>query len=316
MKRVLVIGGAGFIGSYLSKKLLEDNAFVVSYDNLMRGKKENISNLLDNNNFVFIQDDANNVSKLIEVIKQYNIDYIFHLAANSDIQASAEDPQIEFESTFKTTWSVLTAMKETGVKNLFFASTSAVYGEPKGNQLFKEDDTLNPISYYGSAKMASEGVIKSFSYMNNFSALIFRFPNVVGPNLTHGVFFDFISRLRKNPKELVVLGDGSQCKPYMHVSDLARAISHLCWKNHGVNIYNVGVETATSVKSIAKMVIREMGLDNCKIVYGKGNIGWKGDVPKFAYCLDKIHATGWQASMTSDEASLKTIKEALQNDNS
>ena len=311
MKRVLVIGGAGFIGSYLSKKLLEDGAFVIAYDNLMRGNKENISNLLNNNNFLFIQDDANNVSKLIEVINKYDINYIFHLAANSDIQASALNPQIEFESTFKTTWSILTAMKETGVKDLFFASTSAVYGEPKKGQLFKEDDTLNPISYYGSAKMASEGVIKSFSYMNNFNALIFRFPNVVGPNLTHGVFFDFINRLHDDPSQLTVLGDGNQCKPYMHVKDLVKAILMLCYDNKGVNTYNLGVETSTSVKTIANMVIKEMKLNNCEIKYGTSNVGWKGDVPVFAYCLDKIHATGWKASMTSDEAALETIKEAL-----
>ena len=311
MKRVLVIGGAGFIGSYLSKKLLEDGAFVVAYDNLMRGNKENISNLLSNNNFLFIQDDANNVSKLIEVINKYDINYIFHLAANSDIQASALNPQIEFESTFKTTWSILSAMKETGVKDLFFASTSAVYGEPKKGQLFKEDDTLNPISYYGSAKMASEGVIKSFSYMNNFNALIFRFPNVVGPNLTHGVFFDFINRLHDDPTQLTVLGDGNQCKPYMHVKDLVKAILMLCYDNKGVNTYNLGVETSTSVKTIANMVIKEMKLNNCEIRYGTSNVGWKGDVPVFAYCLDKIHTTGWKASMTSDEAALETIKEAL-----
>ena len=311
MKRVLVIGGAGFIGSYLSKKLLEDGAFVIAYDNLMRGNKENISDLLNNNNFLFVQDDANNVSKLIEVVKEYDINYIFHLAANSDIQASALNPQIEFESTFKTTWSVLTAMKETGVKDLFFASTSAVYGEPKKGQLFKEDDTLNPISYYGSAKMASEGVIRSFSYMNNFNALIFRFPNVVGPNLTHGVFFDFINRLHADPTQLTVLGDGNQCKPYMHVKDLVKAILMLCYDNKGVNTYNLGVETSTSVKTIANMVIKEMKLNNCEIKYGTSNVGWKGDVPVFAYCLDKIHSTGWKASMTSDEAALETIKEAL-----
>lgn len=314
MKRVLVIGGAGFIGSYLCKTLLEENAFVVVYDNLMRGKKENVANLLKNPRFVFIKDDANNVSKLKEVIKEYNINYIFHLAANSDIQASAKDPQIEFEATLKTTWSILSAMRETRVKNIFFASTSAVYGESHNKQSFKEDDPFNPISYYGSAKAASEACIKSFSYMNDFNALIFRFPNVVGPNLTHGVFFDFINRLKENPHQLTVLGDGNQCKPYMHVKDLVAAILLLCWNNQGVNAYNVGVETATTVKTIANMVVKEMKLDNCVIKYGTSHVGWKGDVPVFMYSLDKIHATGWKASMTSDEAALETIKEALEYD--
>ncbi|MCR4562899.1 MAG: NAD-dependent epimerase/dehydratase family protein [Bacilli bacterium] len=308
---VLVVGGAGFIGSFLCKRLLELGYRVIAYDNLMRGKRSNVSNIANNPNFSLIVSDANDFKILTNTIIDNKIDYIFHLAANSDIQASAEDPQIEFESTSKTTWSILLAMRETGVKHLFFASTSAVYGELINDKPFKEDDCLNPISYYGSAKMASEAYIRAFSYMNGFNSLIFRFPNVIGPNLTHGVFFDFISRLKENPKQLTVLGDGTQCKPYMHVKDLVDAILLLCWDNKGVNTYNVGVETATYVRTIAEMVVSEMNLEGCSIVYGTSNVGWKGDVPKFAYCLDKIHSTGWKASMTSDEAALETIKEAL-----
>ena len=309
-RNVLVLGGAGFIGSSLCKELVSRGYFTIAYDNLMRGNKNNIKSLLNDEKFKFIEADVNDVDFLKKIIIDNEIDYIFHLVANSDIQASANDPQVEFDCTAKTTWSVLTAMRDTGVKNLFFASTSAVYGE-MGESVFKEDDTLNPISYYGSAKMASEAFIKSFSYMNGFNSLIFRFPNVIGPNLTHGVFFDFVSRLKNNPCELVVLGDGTQCKPYMHVNDLINAILLLCWSNKGLNIYNVGVETATSVKTIAEMVVSEMCLPNCRIVYGSDKIGWKGDVPKFAYCLKKIHSTGWKASMTSDEAALRTIREAL-----
>lgn len=310
MEGVLVVGGAGFIGSFLCRELVKRGFFVIALDNMMRGKETNVGDLLSNPNFLLLVEDANDTPALINVIRNYNIFHVFHLAANSDIQASAENPQIEFESTSKTTWSILSAMKETGVKNLFFASTSAVYGQLNG-AAFKEEDTLNPISYYGSAKMASEAYIRAFSYMNDFNSLIFRFPNVIGPNLTHGVFFDFISRLRDNHKQLNVLGDGTQRKPYMHVKDLTDAILLLCWGNKGVNTYNVGVETATSVKTIAEMVVSEMHLEDCQIIYGMSNVGWKGDVPKFAYCLDKIHATGWKASMTSDEAALETIRKAL-----
>lgn len=310
-KNVLVIGGAGFIGSFLCRELLVNGCFVIAYDNLMRGNKTNLNSCFLSNNFLFLEADANNINYLKQTIKKYDIKYIFHLAANSDIQASAENPQIEFDCTSRTTWSILYAMKETGVKNIFFASTSAVYGELVDEKPFKEEDTLNPISYYGSAKMASEAYIRAFSYMNGFNSLIFRFPNVIGPNLTHGVFFDFINRLKENSKQLTVLGDGTQCKPYMHVKDLVDAILLLCWNNKGVNTYNVGVETATYVRTIAEMVVSEMNLKDCSIVYGTSNVGWKGDVPKFAYCLDKIHSTGWKASMTSDEAALETIKEAL-----
>jgi UDP-glucose 4-epimerase len=278
----------------------------------MRGSESNLEDCRSRKNFSFIKMDVNDIDELCSILKKHKIDYIFHLAANSDILASSNSPSIEFDSTAKTTWSVLSAMRQAGVSKLFFASTSAVYGEMHNGKPFKEDDELNPISYYGSAKGASEAFIKAFSYMNNFDALIFRFPNVIGPNLTHGVFYDFINKLKANPKELRVLGDGSQCKPYMHVDDLINAILSLCWDNKGVNVYNVGVETATSVKSIASMVINEMGLKDCKISYGNENRGWKGDVPVFSYCLDKIHSTGWKATMTSDQASLRTIREALE----
>lgn len=311
MKRnCLVIGGAGFIGSYLSKELLKVSDKVVVIDNLLRGKVENIKDLQNDPKFKFLIMDVNEVDKLINLLKDEDINYVFHLAANSDIQASALNPSIEFEYTAKSTWSTLFAMREVGVKNLFFASTSAVYGELKGEK-FSEESLLEPVSYYGSAKVASEAFIRSYSYMNDFNALIFRFPNVIGPNLTHGVFFDFINRLKENPHQLVVLGDGSQSKPYMHVSDLVNAILSLVWNNNHVNIYNVGVAHTTSVKKIAEMVVKEMNLTNCKIIYGKENIGWKGDVPHFEYNLDKIHSTGWKALLDSDEASLLTIKEAL-----
>ena len=313
MNNVLVVGGAGFIGSSLCEKLLENNK-VVCVDNLMRGKIKNLSSIFNNVNFKFIELDVNDIPKLEEIIYEENINFIFHLAANSDIQASANNPQIEFDCTAKTTWSILSAMKKTGVKNLFFASTSAVYGE-MADKPFSENSVLNPISYYGSAKMASEAFIKSFAFMNDFNALIFRFPNVVGPRLTHGVFFDFINQLKKDPSHLTVLGNGTQSKPYMHVYDLVEAINLLIWNNKGVNIFNIGVETSTSVKSIASMVINEMHLDNCKILYGTENIGWKGDVPKFSYSLGKIYSTGWKASMISDEAALRCIKEVLHHDN-
>ena len=309
-RNTLVIGGAGFIGSFLCKELLKTSNKVIALDNLLRGKVENVDAIKDDPKFELIIGDANDVNKLIQIIKENNINYIFHLAANSDIQASAQNPSIEFECTAKTTWNILYAMRETGVKNLFFASTSAVYGELSGEN-FSEESLLNPISYYGSAKAASEAFIKSYSFMNDFNALIFRFPNVIGPNLTHGVFFDFIKRLNENPKELVVLGNGTQSKPYMHVADLVRGILMLIWDNKGVNTYNIGVEHDTSVRKIAEMVVSEMGLKDCKIKYGTENIGWKGDVPHFSYKLDKIYSTGWKASMDSDEASLATIKEAL-----
>ena len=161
----LVIGGAGFIGSQLCDALLMKGDKVICLDNLMRGTLGNIKEASKNKRFLFVQADANDQKRLEGLIKKNNIDFIYHLAANSDIQASANDPTIEFECTASTTWHILSAMRNTGVKNLFFASTSALYGKMEPGHPFNEQSPMNPISYYGSAKMASEAFISAFSYM-------------------------------------------------------------------------------------------------------------------------------------------------------
>lgn len=306
----LIVGGAGFIGSHLCDALLERGDNVIALDNMLRGKIENISHLNGNKHFTFVNGDANDISFVSILIAKHKVDYIYHLAANSDIQASAKNPQIEFDCTASTTWNLLCAMRNSRVKKIFFASTSAIYGEHKGDM--KEHSTeLNPISYYGGAKMASEAFIHSFSFMNDFDALIFRFPNVIGPRLTHGVIFDFINRLLTNPLELDVLGNGTQSKPYIFVSDLIDAILLLDKKNKGFNAFNIGLDSCTSVKKIAEYVIDIMNLKHCIIKYGESSIGWKGDVPHFQYNLQKIHSLGWKAKYSSDEAVVATIHSYL-----
>lgn len=311
MKRIMVIGGAGFIGSHLCDALLEKGYFVLCIDNLMRGKLSNINHLTDNNNFSFVKADAGNIDLMSYLMNMHKIEHVYHLAANSDIQASTKDPQIEYNNTMKTTWSILSAMKINNIKNLFFASTSAVYGQQCDIALSEDTTLLQPISYYGAAKMASEAFIHAFTNMNDMNVLIFRFPNVIGPRLTHGVIFDFIERLKEDPSHLDVLGNGTQSKPYMHVFDLIKGILLLSESTKGVEIYNIGVNSETNVKRIAEIVINEMGLTGIPINYGIDNIGWKGDVPRFTYNLKKIHKTGWLPKMTSDEAIISTIKEVL-----
>jgi UDP-glucose 4-epimerase len=309
--RDLVVGGAGFIGSQLCDSLLSQGDFVLCLDNLLRGNLSNIDKAIRNPNFVFVKGDASDPKLIESILNKYSLDNVFHLAANSDIQASANDPAIEFDCTCSTTWSILYAMRTCGVKNLFFASTSALYGPTIDDQPFNERSPTNPISYYGAAKMASEAFVSAFSYMNDMNTLVFRFPNVIGRRLTHGVIFDFIHRLRKNPKELSVFGNGTQTKPYLFADDLIKAILLLYPTNKGRNVFEVGVEGSTSVRFIAEQVVKEMGLKDCKIVYGAENVGWKGDVPQFSYDYSKILATGWRPTMTSDEAVLATIRYAL-----
>ncbi|WP_308541003.1 NAD-dependent epimerase/dehydratase family protein [uncultured Oscillibacter sp.] len=309
--KVMVAGGAGFIGSHLIDALLAEGNDVVCVDNFFIGTKENIAHLHGNPHFKFYEQDLTDLDRMLEIFRTEQVEYVFHLAANSDIQASAQSPMIEYKNTYSTTFILLECMRLCGVKKLFFASTSAVYGEQMGAEVSEEAVALKPISYYGGAKLGSEGIISSFAYMNDMSVLVFRFPNVIGPRLTHGVIFDFVKRLKEDPSHLRILGDGRQSKPYIYVLDLVDAIMRFKDAEKGVTLYNVGVETQTSVTRIAEIVCEKMGLTGIPFEYTGGRGGWKGDVPVFAYNLDKIHATGWKASMTSDEAVAKTVEMVL-----
>lgn len=309
--KVLVAGGAGFIGSHLIDALLAEGNDVVCIDNFFIGTRENIKHLSGNEHFRFCEQDISDLDGMLKIFEKEPVDYVFHLAANSDIQASAGNPMIEYKNTYSTTFVLLECMRRFSVKKLFFASTSAVYGEQMGEHVGEESVALKPISYYGGAKLGSEGIISSFAYMNDMSVLVFRFPNVIGPRLTHGVVFDFVKRLKADPSHLQILGDGTQSKPYIYVLDLVDAIMKFKNVKQGVTLYNVGVDTQTSVTKIAEIVCEKMGLTGIPFEYTGGRGGWKGDVPVFAYNLGKIHSQGWKASMTSDEAVAKTVEMVL-----
>lgn len=208
-------------------------------------------------------------------------------------------------------------MRKAGVKKMFFASTSAVYGEMLDVKLTETTGGLMPVSYYGGAKLASEALISSYVSMCDMSVVIFRFPNVIGPRLTHGVIFDFIKKLRKDPHTLEILGNGTQCKPYIYVLDLVDAIVQLTRDfKPGETVYNLSVNSeGTTVTRIAEIVVRELGLTNVKFVYTGGDRGWKGDVPRFKYDISKVLSTGWTPKHTSDEAVCQTVKDAMTSSN-
>ncbi len=310
--KTMVIGGAGFIGSHLCDALINEGHEVVCIDNYSLGTAKNISHLQNNIKFKCFELDASKENELEDIFAVEKPEYVFHLAANSDIQASAKNPDVEYTNTYTTTFRILSAMRKYDVKKLFFASTSAVYGDKRDVVLDENTPNLEPISYYGAAKLGSEALISAFSYMNDLKALVFRFPNVIGPRLTHGVIYDFMHRLRQDSTELRILGDGRQTKPYIYVSDLVDAIMRFKDKNdNGVTLYNVGVEGATSVTQIANIICEEMGLKNVSYQYTGGEGGWKGDVPRFKYCIDKINAEGWYAKLSSDEAVRETVRQNL-----
>ena len=206
----MVIGGAGFIGSHLCDALLADGHQVICIDNFSLGTKENISHLQEKGKFILYEADAADRDLLDGIFAKTEPEIVYHLAANSDIQASAVNPDVEYRNTYTTTYNVLYCMRKCGVKRLFFASTSAVYGDKRDVLLDENTPDLSPISYYGAAKLGSEALISAFTYMNDMRSLVFRFPNVIGPRLTHGVIFDFIRKLQKDGSQLEILGDGRQ----------------------------------------------------------------------------------------------------------
>ena len=308
--RILITGGAGFVGSHLCDALLERNHDLTVVDNLILGRKENISHLLGRSDFEFIEEDLLHEKAMRDIFKNGKFDMVYHLAANSDIQKGGKDPMVDYNLTFNTTFHVLQYMKEFGVKKFFFASTSAIYGE--AYDVLNEDyGPLRPVSNYGAGKLASEAFISAFSSTYQIQTWITRFPNVVGERFTHGVIYDFIHKLQKSPAELVVLGNGEQCKPYVYVKDLVAGILHVV--GHATDPYNVymlGSDTRTKVKEIAAMVIEEMGLE-AKIKYTGGDRGWVGDVPEFRYDLSKVNRLGWKAAYTSNESVRLAIQKAL-----
>ena len=235
---------------------------------------------------------------------------VFHLAANSDIQKGGKNPYVDYQLTFNSTFQLLMLMKEFGVKKLFFASTSAIFGEVYG-KIDEDFGPLRPVSNYGAGKLASEAFISAFSSTYNIQTWITRFPNVVGERFTHGVIFDFIKKLKNNPNELEVLGDGNQCKPYIDVKDLIDGIMYVINNTkERFNVFNLGPDSRTQVKEIAQMVIEEMNL-SAAIRYTGGDRGWVGDVPEFKYDLTKINELGWTAPHTSNESVRIAIQKGL-----
>lgn len=309
---ILVAGGAGFIGSHLCDALLAKGHKVIVADKLIMGD-QNIEHLKGNDAFKFYEIELADQANVDKLFAENKIDAVYHLAANSDIQKGGKEPSIDFNDTLLTTRAILEGMRKANEKNMFFASTSAVYGEMLDVELTEETGGIKPVSYYGGAKLASEALISSYVSMCDMNAVIFRFPNVIGPRLTHGAVFDFIRKLRKNPRELEILGNGTQCKPYIYVLDLVDAIVKLTEDfKPGEDVYNISVKSeGTTVTHIAEIVVDVLGLENVEFKYTGGDRGWKGDVPRFAYDISKVLATGWEPKHTSDEAVRQTVIDAV-----
>jgi len=311
--RILVTGGAGFIGSHLCARLIARGSEVWCVDNLRLGRRRNIASLAAAPAFHFLELDVLDTVGLAALFRETGFDAVFHLAANSDIALGAGDFRLDLELNLMTTVAVLEAMRAQGVKRLFFASTSAVFGESDA-PLREDFAPLAPISFYGASKLAAEAYVSVFAHTFGGRAVVLRFPNVVGEHATHGVIYDFLRKLETDPARLDVLGDGSQSKPYLYVGDLIDAML-LAWdKAEGVHtVYHAAGIGTTSVKEIAEMVVAAAGRPTTRIVYGAGERGWPGDVPRFRYDISRLQALGWTPQRHSTAAVRYAVERILAN---
>ena len=310
--KAFVTGGAGFIGSHLVYELIEKGYSVTCYDNLSSGKKEFLKDLENNEKFKFIEGDLLDFDQVKKSIKDHDV--IFHIAANPFVRLGEEQTRLDLEQGPIATYNLLEAMRLNNIKKIVFSSSSVVYAETPPMALPETYGPTLPISLYGAGKLGAEGLISAFCGTFDFQAWIYRFANVVGIRGTHGVIVDFIDKLKKNPKQLEILGNGKQQKPYLHVSDIVEGILHGFEKsNEKINLFNLGPDSNTTVTRIAEMVVEEMGLSNVEFKYTGGDRGWKGDVPRFQLDANKIKKLGWKENYSSDEAVRKSIREILDN---
>jgi UDP-glucose 4-epimerase len=311
--KVFVTGGAGFIASHLCAKLLEKGYEVTAYDNLHLGKEEFLTECKKNKKFRFIRADLLDLETLKKEMKGH--DLVYHLAANSDISQGADKTDVDLKLGTIATYNTLEAMRVCGVKKLVFASTSAIYGEAMVKPTPESYGPLIPISFYGASKLACEALCTAFSHNCGIEVWIYRFANIVGSHATHGAIYDFTKRLKKKSEVLKVLGNGTQKKSYLHVSDCVSGMIYGFEKTPGpLQIFNLASEGVTTVKFIAEEVVRQTKEKTghmAQIEYETSDRGWVGDVAFTWLDGKKFQSTGWSPKMNSDEAVQKAVGEIL-----
>jgi UDP-glucose 4-epimerase len=300
-KRVFVTGGAGFIGSHLVDRLINEGCEIAVYDNLSSGKEEFIKPHLKKTGFKFVKADLLDLPKLTKSISGH--DLVFHLAANPDIRYGIEHTDTDLKQNTIVTYNVLEAMRINRIKEIAFASTSTIYGEPKVMPTPEDYGPLYPISLYGASKLACEALCTSFAHTFGMKCWIYRFANIVGGRGTHGIIYDFIEKLRKDPKELEILGDGKQTKSYLLVDDCVDSMLYIYeHSKEQSNVFNLGSDDRMDITTIAKILIEKAGLKDVKLRFTGGERGWPGDVPQMSLAVEKLNKLGWKARHGSREA--------------
>ena len=303
-----LIGGAGFIGSHFIDALLREKTTkkLTVYDNFSSGKTWHYAHHQHDPRLNVIRGDVKETDKLLASIKGHEV--VIHFAANPDIARAIHEPSIDFTEGIFLSYHVLEAMRLAQVKRLIYTSGSGVYGDVS-SETSENYGGMQPISTYGAAKLGSEAFISSYCHMFGLSACVFRFANVVGPRQTHGVAYDFIRKLSKDPTKLEILGDGTQSKSYIHVSDVVNAVLFANQHLHiPYEVYNVATNDYLTVHDIAKFTIACMGIKTpVNLQFTGGPRGWKGDVPIVRLNTEKIRSLGWQCQFNSQEAMQQSL---------
>ena len=315
--KVLVTGGAGFIGSHLVDAMVGRGDDVLALDNLTSGNLKNLSGANEGNTFRFLEGDLKDSSGFAELLD--GVSLVYHFAANPEVRVGQTDPSLHFNENLLATFRLLEGMRRSReARTIVFASTSTVYGEATRLPTPEDYGPMLPISTYGASKLGCESLISSYAYTHGVRGLVLRLGNCVGRRSGHGVLHDFITKLRTNPNELEILGDGSQNKSYVHIDDCIRAIvktsDEFMEAQTRVDVYNLSSPDQVSVKRIAEIVAEEMGLRDAKLRFTggvDGGRGWLGDVKVMQLSVDKLLRIGWSPELNSEEAIRKATKELL-----
>jgi UDP-glucose 4-epimerase len=302
--KVLITGGAGFIGSNLADELLDVGHRVVVVDNLSTGRRQFLRQAHSNPRFELVELDITASAMLPEVVA--GVDVVVHLAANADVRFGWQWPRRDLEQNVLATHNVLEAMRLTGVSRLLFSSTGSVYGEAP--IVPTPEDCPFPVqtSLYGASKAAAEGFIQAYAEGAAFSTTVFRFVSILGPRYSHGHVIDFVRKLRGDPSRLEVLGNGKQRKSYLDVNDCVRAVVSRLDQCVGHEVFNLGTNEYCTVDESATWICQRLGLEP-KFEYSGGERGWVGDSPFIFLDTTKIRETGWQPHRSIRAAVERTV---------
>jgi len=305
----VVTGGAGFIGSHLVDALCKKGDQVIVIDSLVAGDERHLSGHIMKGTIQLVKADLM-LDDWQELLKGAH--RVYHLAADPDVRQSAISPERQVRNNILATHRVLEAMRETRVPEIVFTSTSTVYGEAGVIPTPEEYSPLEPISVYGASKLACEALISAYCHSFGMRSWIYRIANIIGARTGHGVLRDFIDKLRQNPEELEILGDGKQIKSYLEVHECVKAMLFAAENaRNTVNIFNIGSEDWIDVTRIAKIVCDEMNLRNTRFRYTGGERGWVGDVPRMQLSVERIKSLGWSARQGSEESVRQAVRAML-----